>query len=388
MMDEQNLPTEGAPWDAPDVFPEPPPDAGSYGYMSPGGRMKTCSRQRLERIFSPNVTLSNACLVWSPEAPRLVPPGEATFLHRELKKSARENVKVQLFQGIMFSILWTLELLTRDRGAPLFIALLVLTGILPVVTALRLWRAQRAQESDPIPADVQEDIELRRGRYQAWLAMQPRCFTRGLVLAVVVIGLTQVLTGLHQSIGVAGLQKPAAFTGEPWRLLTGPLLHGGLLHLMFNAYALLGLGSMVEALAGRAYAAVTFLVAALTGSLLSVVFMPSQPSVGASGGILGLAGFLAILGLRRRGVIPVPLFKALIWFVVLIGLAGLVAYQYIDNAAHLGGALAGVAFGALVIPKRQEIPLPRHPWLKASSAMSQLVLSAGVVLSLFLLISA
>ncbi len=87
----------------------------------------------------------------------------------------------------------------------------------------------------------------------------------------------------------------------------------------------------------------------VTGSLASCLLMPSVPSVGASGGILGLSGYLIVLAFRRRAQLPSGLGRQLWRGVALTALVGALGYNYIDNAAHLGGLLGGILCGLLLI---------------------------------------
>src|SRR6185369_7028777 len=82
--------------------------------------------------------------------------------------------------------------------------------------------------------------------------------------------------------------------GELWRLWTVTLLHdpNNFLHLLFNMYALYLAGPIVERLYGSTMLVIFYLVCALGGSLGSFGFGGDVPSIGASGAIFGLLGFL------------------------------------------------------------------------------------------------
>lgn len=153
------------------------------------------------------------------------------------------------------------------------------------------------------------------------------------------------------SIQAAGLVKPLVRDGEFWRLLTGATLHGWFLHIFFNGQALNGFGSTIEYLTNRAHLAIVFVLAIISGSLLSLVAMPETTSVGASGGIMGLIGYLAIYGSRRRSQLPPGFLRSMLINIGFVAAFGLVAYRIIDNFGHLGGLIAGVVYGFLQIPK-------------------------------------
>ena len=158
------------------------------------------------------------------------------------------------------------------------------------------------------------------------------------------------MSSLERSRDLAGIVKPLVYDGEIWRLLTGATLHGHLLHIYFNGQALYGLAGLVEYLSNRAHLAIVFLLSIILGSLFSLYFMPDTPSVGASGGIMGIIGYLVILGFRRKQQLPPDFLKSMLINVGFIAAFGLVAYQIIDNFAHLGGFLMGVVYGFIQIP--------------------------------------
>jgi len=180
-----------------------------------------------------------------------------------------------------------------------------------------------------------------------------------LVGSIVIVYLAQLMadsqnprTGseLDYSIELAGFVKPLFRQGEYWRILTGGALHGGLLHIYFNSQAFYGFGSTIEFLANRAHLAIVFVLAVLGGGFLSLIFMPEGTSVGASGGIMGLVGYLAIYGYRRKRQLPPDFLKNMLVNIGFIAAFGLIAYQIVDNFGHLGGLLVGAIYGFIQIP--------------------------------------
>jgi membrane associated rhomboid family serine protease len=185
-------------------------------------------------------------------------------------------------------------------------------------------------------------------------------FSYILVGSIVIVSVFQLLTEKVESIfevgdqsaEVAGLVKPLVWKGEYWRLLTSATLHGIFpLHLYFNAQALYGFGSLIETLSNRAHLAMVFLLSIIGGGLLSLFFMPDVVSIGASGGIMGLIGYMAIYGYRRKRQLPPDFLKSMLVNIGFIAAFGIVAYQIIDNFGHLGGLLTGAAYGLFQIPK-------------------------------------
>jgi membrane associated rhomboid family serine protease len=78
--------------------------------------------------------------------------------------------------------------------------------------------------------------------------------------------------------------------------------------------------------------------------------MPETASIGASGGIMGLIGYLAIFGYRRKRQMPPDFLKSMLINIGFIAAFGLVAYQIIDNFAHLGGLIIGAIYGFVQVP--------------------------------------
>jgi rhomboid protease GluP len=136
--------------------------------------------------------------------------------------------------------------------------------------------------------------------------------------------------------------------GEWWRLVTVALVHGGLLHLAFNAFALWQLGTLAEMVYGRGRLIAIFVLGTALATTASLVYTEGN-GVGASGGVFAIVGAILVFALRARGTIPEPIRKRLVidmtWIVGVNVLFGL-SVPYVDNAAHLGGLAAGAAIGA------------------------------------------
>ena len=145
--------------------------------------------------------------------------------------------------------------------------------------------------------------------------------------------------------------NPAIDSGEVWRFLTPVFIHIGLLHLAFNSYALWIVGQQVERLYGSARFVVLYVLMGIAGVVGSYVFNPGSLSAGASGAIFGLFGVLLIFGIRNRQTVPAFLRRAIgagVLPVILLNLVIGFTIPAIDNAAHLGGLLAGMMLAAAV----------------------------------------
>ena len=139
--------------------------------------------------------------------------------------------------------------------------------------------------------------------------------------------------------------------GQWWRFVTPIFIHIGLLHLIFNSYALWVVGPQVEKLYGSARFVVMYVLTGIAGVAASYFYHPLTQSAGASGAIFGLFGVLLVFGIRHRNEIP-PFFKRAVGTgvlpVIVLNLVIGFSIAAIDNSAHIGGLLAGAALAAVI----------------------------------------
>jgi membrane associated rhomboid family serine protease len=132
---------------------------------------------------------------------------------------------------------------------------------------------------------------------------------------------------------------------QVWRFVTAIFLHGDLLHLVYNMFALLLFGSIVEGLIGGRRFLIVYFVTGILANIVAVNFYAS--SLGASGAIYGVIGALIVL---RPGLIvwafgiPMPMVVAgALW--VIGDAMGIFMPSNIANIAHLSGIGLGIVFG-------------------------------------------
>ena len=159
--------------------------------------------------------------------------------------------------------------------------------------------------------------------------------------------------------------------GQWYRLLTATFVHVGLLHLASNMWCLWNLGILGEPLVGPLGMIAVYLITGIAGNLLSMawdVFLFAKfhdlhaflnVGAGASGAVFGIAGILIILLSNRR--LPFPwwqlqrLRSSVVKFALInlvIGLSTMFVNVgiRIDNSAHIGGFLCGLALGPPLVP--------------------------------------
>lgn len=177
---------------------------------------------------------------------------------------------------------------------------------------------------------------------------------------------------------------PAVYQGgQWWRLVVSTFLHGGLLHLGFNMWALRVLGPFVESILGATAFLILYLVAGAGASLVSIAVHPEGLSLGASGAIFALLGAHVAFFLRHRREMSGELFRGQmrsIGMVIAINIALGVSIPQVDNAAHVGGLLMGLIGGVLLDRALLEEPrMTTRRWLGATALVLILVPLATVL---------
>lgn len=182
----------------------------------------------------------------------------------------------------------------------------------------------------------------------------------GLNVAVFVLGLARypsetlrgAVTPLHIDLALVTRafyrgELIGVAEGQWYRMVSSGFLHFGLVHILFNMYALWVLGAVVENLEGRSRLVTGYGVALLTGSLGALILSPNDITAGASGGVFGLMGFI-LVAQRIQGVQfrDSPLIGVLVLnLVITFGISG------ISIGGHIGGLIGGAAAGyALCAP--------------------------------------
>jgi len=160
--------------------------------------------------------------------------------------------------------------------------------------------------------------------------------------------------------------------GQWYRLLTATFVHVGLIHLFTNMWCLWNLGMLGEPLLGPFGMVAVYMLTGIAGNLLSlgsnVLYAHWYndarylliPGAGASGAVFGIAGILIVLLSNRR--LPFPweqlrqLRRRVIQFAAInlvIGLSTMFVNVgiRIDNMAHIGGFVGGLALGVPLVPR-------------------------------------
>lgn len=131
--------------------------------------------------------------------------------------------------------------------------------------------------------------------------------------------------------------------GEWWRCITYAFTHGGLIHLGFNMVVLYQVGPLLESEIGWTRLLTVYIFATFIATLAGLFWHPVTVVIGASGAIFGLIGFSISYYHRVGGAIGIQRRNFMLQWALMAFVFGFIVGA--DNAAHLGGALAGVVLG-------------------------------------------
>ncbi len=161
---------------------------------------------------------------------------------------------------------------------------------------------------------------------------------------------------------------PLSLGTQPWRILTSNYVHIGLVHILFNMWCLWNLGRLAERVLGRLNFVVLYTFCGVAASLASLWWHPLSVGAGASGAIFGLAG--AAIAVFYLGHLPISkeaisgTMRSLLLFVGYNLFFGLT--PGIDNSAHIGGLVAGLAMGAALSKHIMVAPEVRRQWARVT----------------------
>ena len=179
--------------------------------------------------------------------------------------------------------------------------------------------------------------------------------TTALIVANVAMFLLQnIAPGIVVPLALWPLAASASGVGAsfgPWQLLTYAFLHGGMVHLAFNMFALYMFGSAIEQVFGPRRYLIYYLVcvvsAALSQLLVASLMGGIYPTVGASGGVFGLLLAYGMYFPNNRVMllfppIPMPARVFVIVYAVIELYLGVTGTQAgVAHFAHLGGMIGG-----------------------------------------------
>jgi rhomboid protease GluP len=186
-------------------------------------------------------------------------------------------------------------------------------------------------------------------------------------VVMVLTGVSPVNPSAAQLLKLGANYGPLSLGSEPWRMLASNYIHGGIIHIFFNMWCLWNLGFLAERIFEPWTYVLTYTFSGIAGSLASLWWHPVSVGVGASGAIFGLAG--ALIAALYLGHLPIPkqamqsTLKSLLVFAGYnLFFGALLSGIGVDNAAHIGGLLAGLAIGAALSKHLMTPPEIRNRW--------------------------
>ncbi len=202
-----------------------------------------------------------------------------------------------------------------------------------------------------ITDDINNKTEKENQKYEDVFKPKKIIVTKILILICVFMYLVTLFIGdnFDNALVLLGANnRDLVLNGEVFRLIASAFLHGNLIHLIVNMYSLWIIGSQVENYIGRWKFLVIYLLSALMGSLMSIVFLDEYSlSIGASGAIFGLMGSLLYFGYHYRLYLSRTLTSQIIPIIIINLILGF-ALNGIDNACHIGGLIGGY-FATMIV---------------------------------------
>jgi uncharacterized protein len=160
------------------------------------------------------------------------------------------------------------------------------------------------------------------------------------LINVIVFGIQSMFEGFTEMFVLNQLAY-----SQYWRFLTSIFLHGSMVHLMYNMFALFFFGIALEKTIGSKKFLLVYFGSGIVANIISVNFYPS--SLGASGAIMGIIGALAVLRPMMMvwafGLILPMFIAAILW--IIGDILGIFMPSNVGNIAHLSGIGIGLIVG-------------------------------------------
>ena len=168
-----------------------------------------------------------------------------------------------------------------------------------------------------------------------------------IALSIIIFGLqniTEWLSGYDLLLFYGAKINQFILQGDFWRFLTPAFLHGSIIHLSFNMYAIYSIGPSLE----RKYRSTSFIllyvISAIFGNVVSFLFSPNV-SLGSSTAIFGLIAAQGVYIYKNRyllGSAAKPLLTNVLFMIAVNLFLGL--SPGIDNWGHMGGLVGGFLY--------------------------------------------
>jgi len=176
--------------------------------------------------------------------------------------------------------------------------------------------------------------------------MKIKFYSLWLCLILIIVFILQILISGFTELFV--LNKSALYNYEYWRFVSAIFLHGSVVHLLYNLFALALFGFILEKLIGSRKFLLVFFASGIIANLIAVNFYSS--SLGVSGAVYGILGCLVVLKplmIIWAFNLPMPMFiAAILW--IIGSVLGVFMPSNIGDIVHLSGIGAGILVGLLL----------------------------------------
>jgi len=171
-------------------------------------------------------------------------------------------------------------------------------------------------------------------------------WVRRLIVAnIIVFFLQQTVAGVTNALAFV----PAYTFVRPWTLVTYMFVHANITHILFNMLALYFFGPRVEERLGETRFITLYAVSGVSGAILSLIFAPFAPIIGASGAVFGVmlafARFWPTALIYIMGILPIQARVAVLLMAGISLWSGLSGSRTgVADFAHLGGFVGGFLY--------------------------------------------
>jgi rhomboid protease GluP len=242
---------------------------------------------------------------------------------------------------------------------------------------------QRDEGGYPPPGSTTHEVRVR-------LPQNKPVVTYALLGFTILIYLLQMLSqylfqGNDLLFIYGGKINSMILAGQVWRLITPVFLHGSILHILFNMYALFIFGSRLEQFYGHGRFAILYFLGGFAGNVISFAFSPN-PALGSSTAVFALVaadGMFFYQNRRLFGAGARSIIMNTLLIVVINLFIGFQPGSSIDNWGHLGGLMGGVLFAWLGGPHLKVEGLPPTLHVVDERSMNQVQFATLGVLIVF-----
>lgn len=180
------------------------------------------------------------------------------------------------------------------------------------------------------------------------------------VVTLILLGVNVLIYLIGMPLGDTVYNKGALITykvlmdGEFYRIFTAMFLHAGTEHIVNNMLMLATVGAIVEQYTGHGFFFILYIISGIFGNLLSMAYELRNNlnwiSVGASGAIMGIVGFLVVwIIINRQRFVKNKSLMIRIGLLAIFLVNACFFQEGANTVAHLGGFLTGVVLGIINI---------------------------------------